>query len=329
MKSAKQSVVIFGVGVRYALVSAHLPERYNIVALLDNDVKKQGKVVDGLTVAPADAICSLNYDMVALTVENFFDVVMQLFGLGVPNEKITLLTPPGVSFAAQDDTLEVTKDAVRMRLRYADTFVWREIFIYEAYGCYFGDNVTAIDVGMNIGDTALYLANKEWVREVYSFEPFPVYEQAVANVGLNSRLAQKIVLQNYGLTGGKSGKMEHMHYDAGDTLGNNIYQTAHGGGVAIELRNATEALRPILEKAKALCSPVLLKIDAEGAEFDILDDLCKSGLLRDVNAILMEMHLFMRLGGLDDLRVILQKSGFKYKYNLEFGHLRGMLYAIR
>ncbi|MDR1439649.1 MAG: FkbM family methyltransferase [Clostridiales bacterium] len=324
----KKSAVIFGAGAYWLLSSERLREQYNVVALLDNDASKRGTVVGGLAVAGPDEIGKLDCDIVVVTPIKFFDVILQLHGLGVPDEKFRSYVP-GVSFFARGGAVEAVKDSVRLRLTQTyDSHVWSETFLSEVYGGFFGENATVIDIGMNIGDAALFMANMDWVGKVFAFEPFPVYEQAIGNIALNPRLSKKIAAFNYGITGGKSGREENLFYDPAASIASTVYTRADSGGIAVDMANATEALAPIVSEARAGRSPILLKVDAEGSEFGILRDLHRSGLLRGIDTILMEVHLYREPGGLRELQGILRQSGFRYSYNPSPSHLHGLLFAF-
>lgn len=75
---------------------------------------------------------------------------------------------------------------------------------------YFFENMdkrTVIDVGGNIGDTALYYANKGAL--VYAFEPItPLYDIALKNINLNTNLKENIHFYNKAV----SKKMEKWKY---------------------------------------------------------------------------------------------------------------------
>ena len=54
----------------------------------------------------------------------------------------------------------------------------------------------AIDIGANIGDSAIYLAMQPKVRKIYSYEPYPyLYEQGKRYVR-QSIYKNKIILKN-------------------------------------------------------------------------------------------------------------------------------------
>ena len=116
-----------------------------------------------------------------------------------------------------------------------------------------------LDVGMNFGTATLYFANQPNVTRVYSFEPFvPTYEEAVRNMHLNPRLHQKIATHAYGL-GFKDERVEAL-YAARPAAGgmstvinrfessDPIFKKENAHVEQLELRNASAALKPIVER---------------------------------------------------------------------------------
>ena len=71
-----------------------------------------------------------------------------------------------------------------------ETFIRKE---YKNIG--YAENKTLIDVGANVGDTAIYFANKGYT--VYAFEPLPnVCDIALKNISLNPQIKDKIKFIN-------------------------------------------------------------------------------------------------------------------------------------
>jgi hypothetical protein len=60
--------------------------------------------------------------------------------------------------------------------------------------------------------------------------------------------------------------------------------------VTIDLREASTILGQIIAKAKAKESRFLLKLDCEGSEFPIIENLSEKNLLKEIDVILMEWH---------------------------------------
>ncbi|KUK01840.1 MAG: Methyltransferase FkbM family [Methanobacteriaceae archaeon 41_258] len=157
-----------------------------------------------------------------------------------------------------------------------------ETFVEEPYHVPSTDkDKIVIDIGGNVGDTALYFANKGY--RVYSFEPIPeVYQVALKNIKLNSHLADKITFVNKAVNS-KEGRAKIS------------YQGLNKGGessILIKADNALEVntitLKRILKQYE-IEDPYLLKMDCEGCEYKII----KEQDLQMFNKIILEYHTFL------------------------------------
>ena len=147
-----------------------------------------------------------------------------------------------------------------------------------------------IDIGLNIGCTSLYLADKKFVERVYSFEPFePTLEHARNNMRLNPELAKKICIFGFGLSD-KDGATEITYNPDLPGAMSSVADLFRGKGKPerIHLKKAADILGPIF--ADHPDANVMLKIDCEGAEGEILRDIDAAGLLSRVGVIIMEWH---------------------------------------
>jgi FkbM family methyltransferase len=127
--------------------------------------------------------------------------------------------------------LEITKYIEERNMTlifYIETF--QDILqIYEVFYMFpysFSDiqnNYTVLDIGANIGDTALYFASYKNVDKVYAFEPFlKTYQQACDNFALNN-IGGKIEIFNFGISyrDEKELKVEYSHKNTGSMTSNN------------------------------------------------------------------------------------------------------------
>jgi len=164
-----------------------------------------------------------------------------------------------------------------------------EIFRQSAYKFEIKGEVCAIDVGMNVGMASLYFARMPQVSAVHSFEPFSrPFQRALENFALNPEIRGKINPNNFGLAG-KTEKLEVRCWDDA-TLSTSI---RGGDGPIIDrisVKDATEALKPIIESASDDKLRIVLKLDCEGSEFAILESLDNAGMLKKVNIVMMEWH---------------------------------------
>ncbi|MBT6296362.1 MAG: FkbM family methyltransferase [Nitrospina sp.] len=141
------------------------------------------------------------------------------------------------------------------------------------------------DIGGNIGITSIYLAKLFPDSLIYSFEPMPE----------NFEILQKNISQyknirafNYGL-GSKNGSFKvYLSSDPENYGGISFYPDAHGNQeksyISCEVKNVNEIINDLEVE-----SIDLIKIDTEGAEYDILSTL-KVDILRGTSWITGELH---------------------------------------
>jgi len=192
-----------------------------------------------------------------------------------------------------------------------------------------------LDVGMNFGTTTLYYANKSNVRHVYAFEPFiPTYEEALRNIQLNGRLAPKITTYPIGL--GQEDRTLETLYDKEASGGMSttvdrfrdaspIFKKEKAAVEQVTVRNALAVLEPIVLQHQQ--DQIVLKVDTEGAEFEIFKTLDEGGLLKKIDIVMLEYH-FRSPQELEDR---LTTNGFVvfYKGEHKKGEQTGVIYGVR
>ena len=138
-----------------------------------------------------------------------------------------------------------------------------------------------VDIGGNIGSFAVYAASLHNC-DVYSFEPLPEnYWLAQKNFCQNSKMMRgRVVMFNQAVT--KDGRYVRLYVDE-DNFGSCSINKPLGLGVLI--RSTT--LESILERIPSKRIN-LLKIDAEGAEYEIL--LSSGHLMDKIDEIVLEYH---------------------------------------
>lgn len=190
-------------------------------------------------------------------------------------------------FNKDEPILFITRSGIRIEVprRLLQTF--KEIFMEECYMTGLGHPVpvgaTVIDIGANAGYFSMYAASRFKNSRVLAFEPILAnFVQLERNIQFNndSRVigVQKAVYK-------ETGELS-LHYDPNDsfTTSATLFQREQEPGV-IQV-TAIELAEVFTEYEIESCE--LLKLDCEGAEFDILYH-CGDCLPR-IQQIAMEVH---------------------------------------
>lgn len=178
-----------------------------------------------------------------------------------------------------------------------ELFILSEVFLEGAYNLITSTSkkIALVDIGMNVGITALFYASKKNVEKIYSFEPFlPTYSMALENINLNPSVAHKIKPNNFGLA--KNDNNVQVPYSSKEKgrMGLKGLPKSEGyisGDVstqAVHLKEAGNELLKIKEQLKD--NYVVCKIDTEGAEYEIIDSFYNAGLLSFADVYFIEWH---------------------------------------
>ena len=132
-----------------------------------------------------------------------------------------------------------------------------ETFILEQYNTEIEGEV--VDIGTNIGDSAIYFVLKG-ATHVYAFEPLPtVYNIALYNIKINN-MEDKITLYNAGV-GSREGKIKVPSSIAIEE--SEGFVTTNRGDVEVPIISFNNVRKKVKD-------PYLLKMDCEGCEADII-----------------------------------------------------------
>ncbi len=137
-----------------------------------------------------------------------------------------------------------------------------------------------IDCGANIGLSILYFKRKYPNSKIIAFEPNPSVFN-ILRLNLEQNHIQGVELYNYCLSDSEG----EIEFFVNENLGTMV-------GSVLEERGGNKKLKV---KAVRLSSYIteevdLVKMDIEGAEINVLDDLKRNGKLNSVNTYLIEFH---------------------------------------
>lgn len=233
-------------------------------------------------------------------------------------------------FSVEDKKFYINLSNIKINLTTAEeVFIVHEVFHACTYDFVTRGQFVVMDIGMNVGIASLYFAKRQDVAMVYSYEPFcRTFQQGMQNLLANPDLSAKIRSYNYGLS--DSDQTLTVDYDYANKGQVGIHGTSLILGEVtltdretITLKTASSEVQRILAMHPG--ESLVLKIDCEGAEYGIIQDLFDNGLLRDVKVILMEWHE----KGPEMLRNLLLSSGFSVFVQQATTKNVGMLYAAR
>jgi len=179
-----------------------------------------------------------------------------------------------------------------------------------------------LDIGANIGDTAIYFALRG-AKRVVSLEVFPVtFEIAKLNIQKNG-FAEIISLLNEGA--GASGS---LNLDRSLLASRSSEAHESGGDISVRINSLSEIV------ARFGLQDAVLKINCEGCEYDLFSG-ASGEVLRHFSQIMLEYHYH----GAGSISKILKQAGFsvkifdrEYFYNRDFAEPRcesGFIFATR
>ncbi|WP_310377774.1 FkbM family methyltransferase [Flavobacterium sp.] len=207
-------------------------------------------------------------------------------------------------------------------------FIIKEVFIEKDYNLLSKEKFVVFDIGMNIGISSLFFGLQKNVEKIYSFEPvLPTYNQAICNLELNKEVSTKIEAFNFGLGGATRTEKVLYNSQAKGNCGirlelSLIIQKHNTQEIEILIQSIDTILPGLIAKHSGLKK--VLKIDCEGAEYEILQKLSDSNLLIDIDILLIEWH--------DKGAVILENILIKNNFSVVSRFLTsitGMIYAFK
>ncbi|MFV5694948.1 FkbM family methyltransferase [Flavobacterium sp. LB3P122] len=207
-------------------------------------------------------------------------------------------------------------------------FIVKEVFIEKDYNLLSDESFVVFDIGMNIGISSLFFALNKNVSKIYSFEPVvTTYNQALYNLELNQAYSNKIETFNFGLGG--STRVEKVLYNSqakgncGIRLDSSlVIDRNNAKEIEIDIKNISDILPDLIRKHSK--QKRVLKIDCEGAEYEILQKLNDVNLLKDIDVLLIEWHD----KGAKILEDILIKNNFRLISRF-LTPITGMIYAFK
>lgn len=224
----------------------------------------------------------------------------------------------------------VSFDGLKIYIESLEEFhILNEVFIKQDYGYKTTDKVILIDIGTNIGITSLFFSGFDYIDKIYGFEPVEeTYNQANYNLELNKDIHKVESIKNIGLA--KNDRKEIFSFDntiKGNTgvrgaLSPNYSKSKSANAVEVTLKDASDELSKIIDASDN--KKIIVKMDCEGAEYEILENLKASKVLNKIDLILLEWHD----EGYELIEQILLESRFNF-ITQNINTISGMVYAYK
>jgi FkbM family methyltransferase len=190
------------------------------------------------------------------------------------------------------------------RPRTLDAAVLKDVFFHQIYGQHGGsiqDNWIILDIGAHIGAFSASAARAARGVTVYAFEPAPENLELLSNNIARNRLSN-VRLSPQAVSGQRGVRQLHL---SDSPAGHSLHGTAPADR---QLSVESVTLEEILSR-HAIESVDLLKMDCEGAEYEILETASPETLSR-IRRIAMEVHTLDESRTPARLAALLESLGF-------------------
>lgn len=203
----------------------------------------------------------------------------------IEDGRLMVTLEDGLKFIADGFTLETTVKTIDEQFG-LDLYRVKDVSL---------EGRTVIDIGANIGDSAILFASKG--ARVYAFEPVPrCYKGLFENVYING-LQDKVVAFNVGL--GNEDKVVEVGISPASLIGFSLIQPSHSKSTDNETIRIVEPISFMKENGINSCD--LLKVDCEGCEVGLLKDSSLLSFLRP-EKVVVEWHFGNRAAVVERLR---------------------------
>ena len=194
------------------------------------------------------------------------------------------------------------------------------VFIRKHYGSIIGKSVV-VDIGSNIGVFAIYAAMSNSNIKIYAFEPIKAnYDLLEKNISENN-LRGRIIAFNLGI----SSKTEKREFYLSSSAEHSLYNgDSYNSRISVDCLCLNDVLN-----YNSISKVDLLKINAEGAEYEILYSAPKE-CFDKIDEIRMEYHKQeLDRHNLESLRTFLEGFGYKKLHLCEYNNDDGFLWMKR
>lgn len=346
----KEHILVYGCGGFYKQYEEQINNLFFIDVFIDNNKNGQYAGKDIIKKEAMKEYTSPKVLIMIHSIQQCIDIAKELINVYYIDSKNILL---GHSFfgkyAKEYDFIELDsegkislrKNNIILKVSSEDEFHnAHEVLIDENYRYYINNNKRdiVIDVGMNIGDATLYFLNNEKVKKVYAYEPFKVtYDTANENLKEFLKNSNRLEIFQFGLSGDSESREIKYNLDMScgqSTISetreiaykfykeNQLISVNNEVVECIQVRKSSEIIGEIIEKHPE--ENIVLKIDCEGEEYSIFEDLENNDILEKIDFIMLEWHY----KGNEILLNVFERAGFSYWCSNKNENM-GVIYAYK
>ena len=164
------------------------------------------------------------------------------------------------------------------------------------------ENDIVVDIGAHIGYYSIYSSEKVKNGKIFAFEPYrESFEVLIKNLEINQ--IDNVISQNMGVT--ENSGINTLYLKKDFSIGNSIYKNIETDS-KVEIK--TICLQDIIENNN-LQRINILKLDCEGAEYEILLNLDPQ-ILQRIDKIVTEVHPNIKNFKINDLKKFLILNNF-------------------
>lgn len=209
----------------------------------------------------------------------------------------------------------------------------KEIFIEELYKFKHRKDTVVIDIGMNVGLATLYFSTMENVLQVYGYEPFAfTFEKALKNFEMNPDQKNKISPISVGVSDSTRSiettfnRMDHTSMGVMGVIKEHHADERFNEHLSIELIDVANVLADVRRRHPG--AEILIKMDCEGSEYNIVERLASSDMMREPVHYMIEWHILDDSHDPSRILDLLVKNGFFINQISKTDKI-GMIFATR
>lgn len=234
-------------------------------------------------------------------------IVVKVYFKKIKNEHVIIVTRNGLKIKIRTNSTDI--------MQLGTVWLTKD---YSTPGFQIKDNDVVIDIGGHIGLFALFASLFCKVGKIYCIEPIKSnYEMLVENIFLNK--IKNIIPLNFAVTKNDDGARIYLNVD---DSAHSIFQQ---GNEYVNVKSIS--LKSFFDNYQIVkCD--LMKIDCEGAEYEIIDSIPELYLSK-INKIIIEYHdLEQKKEEYQKLLKKLESSSFNIKIKKDSENL-GVIYASK